>query len=91
MSGLDLEKMLRSQRRLDVQPFEHVRILGGQLPKVWYRYFAADFMASTQVMKPGGKRWRELTATGDGLEDALANLASVVADYLHPTSKREGR
>lgn len=80
-----LAKVNESLMRDDVQGFSRVRNLGGYLPKIWHRLFSGDFMAETYVRKTGAKRQHRLTATGVGLEDALDNLAAVVADYLFPT------
>src|SRR3990167_7148822 len=69
-----LARVNKSLLRDDVQPFEHVRSLGGELPKVWHRFFAGDFMASTHVRKVGAKTRHRLTATAEGMEEALENL-----------------
>lgn len=90
MSDLDpkewLNQVNRSLLRDDVQPFEAVRRLSdySASPRVWHRYFAGDFMADVQVTRKGNKRPRRIYATGEGLEDALANLATAVANYLYP-------
>ena len=81
-----LLKINRHLSRDDVQPFEVIRRLAdhSSLPKVWSRYFAGDFMAEVTVVRKDKRRAKTLTATGEGLEECLANLATAVADYLYP-------
>ena len=80
-----LKRINDSLLREDTEPFERVRILGGEVPvKVWHRFFAGDFMASCFASRKG-KRHRLITTTGIGLNEALANLATVIADYVSPS------
>lgn len=93
LEGFDLAAITRSAARDDAQPFMTIRRLsdGGALPKVWHRYFSGDFMAEVYVRRRGAKQDRRITATGEGLEDAMANLATAVADFLNPVGPRRRR
>ncbi len=82
--GSEYEMMMRIQRsalRPDAQPFMALKNLapGSLSAKVWHRYIAGDFMASIKVRREGRFVDHRLTATGEGLAEALENLATVVA------------
>lgn len=69
----------------DAQLFVQVTNLAPiSLPKIWMRYFGADFMAEAKVIRGGNKRTRRITATGSTIAETMENLASNVASYLYP-------
>ena len=87
-----IENINQSLQSEEAQWFHQIRNLEGSAlcPKVWHRYFGADFMAEVTVQPKGRKRAKTLRATGDSIEGALNNLTSLLAAWLYPPKEPDG-